>query len=162
MKIDLNLLRADVKTRTLSRAASPIGRVKTGATEVIRENLAELLQMRADGASWPELAAGLAAQGVIQGDNEPLTGRRLTALINNIKVRSAKLALKANRATSVSTSKNDSSATRVKKTPSKGGQVMLAPEMRESASPLPPSSDVDEQELRLAELARHAHLLTRR
>ena len=44
-----------------------------------------------DGASWNEIAAGLAAQGVTQGGGQPLTGRRLTALMHNIRVRTEKL-----------------------------------------------------------------------
>ena len=41
---------------------------------------------REDGATWTEIAAGLAAQGVTQGDGQPITGRRLTALMHNIRV----------------------------------------------------------------------------
>ncbi len=41
---------------------------------------------REDGATWTEIVAGLAAQGVTQGDGQPITGRRLTALMHNIRV----------------------------------------------------------------------------
>lgn len=162
MKIDLNRLRTDVKTRTLSRAVSPIGRVKTGATEVIRANLVELLKMRDEGASWPELAAGLAAQGLTQGDNEPLTGRRLTALINNIKVRDAKLAKTADRRAATTFAVETPSASRNRPAPPKRGRVTLSPDMHASAPIESHLSLVDEQELRVAELERHAHLLKRK
>jgi hypothetical protein len=53
---------------------------KTGATEIVRKHFAELQRMHyQDGASWIEIAAGLAKQGVTQGDGKPITGRRLTA-----------------------------------------------------------------------------------
>src|ERR1700722_6059126 len=92
MKIDLKRLQSDVKRLKASRINSPIGKVKTGATEVIRRHFDELERMRhEEGASWTEIAAGLAAQGVTQGDGQPLSGRRLTALMHNIRVRAEKL-----------------------------------------------------------------------
>lgn len=54
---------------------------------MIRKNIRQLERMREeDGATWTEIAAGLAAQGVTQGDGKPITGRRLTALMHNIRV----------------------------------------------------------------------------
>src|ERR1700738_2350130 len=92
MKIDLKRLQSDVKRLKADRVDSPIGRVKTGATEIIRRHFGELERMHhEDGASWTEIAAGLAAQDVTQGDGQPLTGRRLTALMHNIRVRAEKL-----------------------------------------------------------------------
>lgn len=87
MNIDLEDLRNFVKQLKADRQESPIGRVKSGATEVIRKNLRQLERMHdEDGATWTEIAAGLAAQGVTQGDGKPITGRRLTALMHNIRV----------------------------------------------------------------------------
>jgi hypothetical protein len=87
MDIDLEHLRDFVKQLKADRQGSPIGRVKSGATEIIRKNLRQLERMhKEDGATWTEIAAGLAAQGVTQGDGEPITGRRLTALMHNIRV----------------------------------------------------------------------------
>ncbi|MES2029319.1 MAG: hypothetical protein V4477_09105 [Pseudomonadota bacterium] len=87
MDIDLKSLRDYVKLLKAERQDSPIGKIKSGATEIIRKNLRELERMhREDGATWTEIAAGLAAQGVTQGDGQPITGRRLTALMHNIRV----------------------------------------------------------------------------
>lgn len=92
MNIDLKRLRGDVKRLKADRVASPIGKVKTGATEIIRSNFDELERLhREDGATWTEIASGLAAQGVTQGKGQPLTGRRLTALMHNIRTRAEKL-----------------------------------------------------------------------
>lgn len=91
MGIDLERLRTDVKKLKADRQDSPIGKTKSGATQVIRSNLAELERMyREDGATWTEIAAGLAAQGVTQGDGQPITGRRLTALMHNIRRQASK------------------------------------------------------------------------
>lgn len=92
MSIDLERLRDYVKSLKAERQDSPIGKVKSGATEIIRKNRQELERMhREDGATWTEIAAGLAAQGVTQGDGEPITGRRLTALMHNIRVQEERL-----------------------------------------------------------------------
>jgi|SRR3954470_1555441 hypothetical protein len=91
MDIDLERLRNYVKQLKADRQDSPIGKTKSGATQVIRNNLEELERMyREDGVTWTEIAAGLAAQGVTQGDSQPITGRRLTALMHNIKVQEEK------------------------------------------------------------------------
>ena len=42
MKIDLRRLRSDVKRLKADRVDSPIGKIKTGATEIIRSNFDEL------------------------------------------------------------------------------------------------------------------------
>jgi hypothetical protein len=92
MNIDLKQLRSHVGQLKAARQSSPIGKVKSGATEVIRNNLDELERMyREDGVTWTEIAAGLAVQGVTQGDGQPITGKRLTALIHNIKVQKEKV-----------------------------------------------------------------------
>lgn len=103
MSIDLERLRDYVKSLKAERQDSPIGKVKSGATEIIRKNRQELERMhREDGATWTEIAAGLAAQGVTQGDGEPITGRRLTALMHNIRVQEERLRNKQKSASSPS------------------------------------------------------------
>jgi hypothetical protein len=92
MNIDVKKLRDYVRQIRTDRQDSPIGKIKSGATQVIRQNLVELERMyREHGATWSEIAAGLAAQGVTQGDGQPITGKRLTALIHNIKVQQEKV-----------------------------------------------------------------------
>jgi len=159
MQIDLKRLRSDVKRLKASRVDSPIGKVKTGATEVIRRHFDELERMhQEDGASWTEIAAGLAAQGVTQGDRHPLTGRRLTALMHNIRARAEKLKSKA--------AQRRPSEIFPKTAQRPGGQskktVSLAPEMSRLRSEKLPDQAISEEEIRGAELSKHAHLLRKR
>jgi hypothetical protein len=99
MDIDLERLRNFVKKLKADRQDSPIGKTKSGATQIIRNNLEELERMyREDGVTWTEIAAGLAAQGVTQGDGQPITGRRLTALMHNIRVQEGKSQARERRA----------------------------------------------------------------
>ncbi|WP_061022096.1 hypothetical protein [Bradyrhizobium sp. CCH5-F6] len=159
MDIDLKRLRGDMKRLKAARVASPIGKIKTGATEVIRSNFDELERLhREDGATWTEIASGLAAQGVTQGEGQPITGRRLTALMHNIRTRAEKLKGKA------------TVQDRVKGLPErlqKHGRanrktVSLSPEMGRPIGDSLPSQTISEDEIRRAELAKHAHLLGKR
>ena len=52
MKIDFKRLRREVERRKSARSTSSRGRIKTGATAVIREHLPDLERMHADGAIW--------------------------------------------------------------------------------------------------------------
>ncbi|MEG9528992.1 MAG: hypothetical protein MIL41_25020, partial [Hyphomicrobiales bacterium] len=52
---------------------------------VVRENLEELRALHDAGHTWVDIAAGLASQGVTQGSGQPLTGKRLTALIASVE-----------------------------------------------------------------------------
>jgi hypothetical protein len=160
MSIDLKRLRADVKQLKARRTASPIGKIKTGATEVIRANFEEIERLhREDGASWTEIASGLAAQGVTQGEGHPLTGRRLTALMHNIRTRAEKLKSKAvvRDRTRIQPGRLQKDGGAIKKT------VSLSPEMN---GPVVggnlPDGIVSEDEIRRTELAKHAHLLRKR
>lgn len=159
MKIDLKRLRSDVKRLKADRVDSPIGKIKTGATEVIRRHFDELERMHhEDGASWTEIAAGLAAQGVTQGDGRPLTGRRLTALMHNIRVRAEKLRSKG----SVRTP-GEHLPTPIQKLAGRSRKtVSLAPEMSRPRSEKLPDPAISEEEIRRAELSKHAHLLRKR
>ncbi|MET4844091.1 hypothetical protein [Bradyrhizobium japonicum] len=154
MNIDLKRLRTHVKRLKASRVASPIGKVKTGATEIIRNNFDELERLhREEGASWTEIASGLAAQGVTQGEGQPLTGRRLTALMHNIRTRAEKLKSKGgarNRTMIVSK--------RLQNVPT-GKRVSLSPEMNRPAAGNNLPDTISEDEIRRSELAKHAHLL---
>ncbi|PZR82064.1 MAG: hypothetical protein DI537_37270 [Stutzerimonas stutzeri] len=51
----------------------------------VRENLAQLEALHAAGASWVDIAASLASQGVHHGSGAALTGRQLTALIASVR-----------------------------------------------------------------------------
>lgn len=159
MAIDLKRLRTDVTRHKAARSASPIGQIKTGATDIIRQNLRELERMhREDGALWTEIAAGLAAQGVTQGKGHPITGRRLNKLISNIKAQATKM---KNKEPAHSLHKLVRGSVRkpswsVKKT------VMLAPEMKRQQRKVIDDRVVSEEEIRLAELRKHAHLLKKR
>jgi hypothetical protein len=159
MKIDLKRLRSDVKRQKANRVDSPIGKRRTGATEIIREHFDDLERMHfEEGASWNEIAAGLAAQGVTQGNGEPLTGRRLTALMHNIRVRRAKLKTKGTVRQPGSQPPNPTQrrGARSSKT------VSLSPEMSRPKSHRPPDQVISEEELRRDALSKHAHLLRKR
>jgi hypothetical protein len=157
MKIDLKRLRSDVNRLKAGRVDSPIGKIKTGATEIIRRHFDELERMHhEDGAAWNEIAAGLAAQGVAQGDGQPLTGRRLTALMHNIRVRAEKLENKGAARAPHERPRNPSQKLRE---PSRK-MVSLAPEM--SRPRIEPDEMISEEEIRRVELSKHAHLLRKR
>ena len=47
----------------------------------VRENLGAINALRANGATWPEIAAALAAQGVVRRNGQPITADRLTAFL---------------------------------------------------------------------------------
>jgi hypothetical protein len=159
MKIDLKRLRSDVQRLKADRVDSPIGKRRTGATEIIREHFDELERMHyEDGASWNEIAAGLAAQGVTQGKGEAITGRRLTALMHNIRVRRAKLKTKRPFRQPGNQPPNP--------TQRPGGRsskaVSLSPEMSRPKSHRQPDEVISEDELRRDALAKHAHLIRKR
>lgn len=159
MNVDLKRLRGDVKQLKARRVASPIGKIKTGATEIIRNNFDELERLhREDGASWTEIASGLAAQGVTQGDGQPLTGRRLTALMHNIRTRAEKLKSKAivQDRIRIPPDRLQKDGRTAKKT------VSLSPEMDRPLGGNSPDETISEDEIRRTELAKHAHLLAKR
>src|SRR6185503_7219393 len=56
----------------------------TGAMQIVRDHLGAIRELRQQGATWDQIAAGFANQGVHQRSGEPLTGKRLTALIDSI------------------------------------------------------------------------------
>ena len=159
MRIDLKRLRHDLKRLKANRAASPIGRVKSGATAVIRNNLAELERMkREDGALWTEIAAGLATQGVTEGDGRPISGRRLNKLISNIKNQVEKKKRK-----DIARGQSASVPDPIRKLDQPGKRtVRLAPEMKRQRDKATADRVVAEDEIRLTELQKHAHLLKKR
>ena len=150
-KLDLKRLRADVKRIEDNRPADrgPGGRRITGSMAIVRENLPALLEMRAKGGRWVDIAAGLALQGVTQGaGNEPITGKRLTALIASIRKQEARKAEKqAQRAQRRDVGK-----------PFEGGassrsKLRLAPELTRRQAPAQTDSAAAEEAIRRSGLA---------
>ena len=92
MALDPRRLRQDVDARRTDRpaAAGSGGRQRTGAMAVVRDHLADIETLRAEGARWGDIAAAMAAQGVTQGEGKPITERRLTALIASVRKQDAK------------------------------------------------------------------------
>lgn len=95
MAVDLKRLRRDLgrlqDERPVGRA--PGGRRLTGAMASVRALLPMLEQLRAEGFTWPEIAAALAAQGVVQtrgGSLVPITGRRVSALVASVRRQEAR------------------------------------------------------------------------
>jgi hypothetical protein len=88
MSIDSKRLTKDCANAQAAMAANGLARRRTGATAVIEPVLPLIQELRARKQSWAAIAAALAKQGVVQGnDREPITGRRLTALICAINKR---------------------------------------------------------------------------
>jgi hypothetical protein len=85
-RINLSKLAADVGREQGKRIPRPASQ----AMAIIRENLAAIETLRAGGATWTVIAAGFAAQGVSHRDGQPLTGKRLTALIDSIRRQDAR------------------------------------------------------------------------
>ena len=80
--IDSKRLTKDCATAQAALAANGLARRRTGATAVIEPLLPIIRELRARKHSWAAIATALAKQGVVQGINrEPITARRLTALI---------------------------------------------------------------------------------
>jgi len=163
-KLDLKRLSRDVDTLRTSRplGVGPGGRRLTGAMAVVRDNLAALEALHAAGASWVDIAAGLAAQGVTQGQGEPLTGKRLTALIASVRRQAARhAATEARRRARPDLPRFPVSANRQVPPPDPAPTPAsrLAPELQ--ARPVPPPSDdapLSEAEIRQHQAERHSHL----
>lgn len=85
--LDLPRLRRDLARRRAQRPETP-GRRVHGSMAIVRQHLEAFEQMHRDGVSWVDLAAALAAQGVMQGAGpatRPITARRLTALVASVR-----------------------------------------------------------------------------
>jgi hypothetical protein len=88
MSIDSKRLTKDCANAQSAMAANGLARRRTGATAVIEPLLPIIRELRALNHSWAAIATALAKQDVVQGnDREPITGRRLTALICAINKR---------------------------------------------------------------------------
>jgi hypothetical protein len=88
MAIDSKRLKKDSADAQEAMAANDHARRRTGATALIEPVLPKIHELRAQKHSWATIAEALAKQGVVQGnDREPITGRRLTALICAINKR---------------------------------------------------------------------------
>ncbi len=104
MPLDPDKLRQDVEVLSAERdqSSGSRGRPRSGAMSAIRQHLTAITALRDDGATWPDIAAALATQGIVQGDGTPLTGRHLTALIASIRRQDAgRAAARARRAVRV-------------------------------------------------------------
>ena len=86
MPLDLKRLRRDVDAKRLSDTAERDPRKKpSGAMAAVRAHLADIERLKDEGATWVAIAAALARQGVVLRDGRPITGRRLTGLIDSIR-----------------------------------------------------------------------------
>lgn len=96
MTLDLKRLSNDGSRLKTKRSKSRSGRETTGTTKAIRMALPTIYKLRKDGVQWSDIAAALAAQGIVQGkDRIPLTTNRLTALVRQIEQQNEKRAAKA-------------------------------------------------------------------
>jgi len=158
MKLDLKRLHADARRLKAVRVGSPIGRPKTGATDVIRQQYSEIMRMHdEDGCRWTEIANALAAQGVTQGRGAPLTGRRLTALMRNIALQ------KENEGKRIASRmrRSDLAPQQSEHGDDQKPKLKLAPELTNGGKPLRQTL-ISEEDLRRNEFERHAHLIKRK
>lgn len=149
-KLDLKRLAEDVDTLRRSRPAGlgPGGRRLTGSMAIVRDNLDALEALKAGGSSWVDIAAGLAAQGVTQGEGDPITGKRLTALISSVKREVAKEAAKQEAAQARRARRPD--LRQAPATPSR--RLRLASDLTSKPLTPPESSAASEQAIRQAQL----------
>lgn len=84
--IDSNKLAAHVAREQAKRTP----RIGSKAMAIIRDNMMTIEVLRGQGHTWDAIAAGFAAQGVAHRDGHPLTGKRLTSLIDSIRRQDAK------------------------------------------------------------------------
>ena len=85
MQIDSKRLTKDCAKVQAVLAESGHAHCGTGATAIIEPVLPLIRELRARKHSWAAIAAALAQQGVVQGlARQPITARRLTALISAI------------------------------------------------------------------------------
>lgn len=159
-KLDLKRLVKDVDALRKSRPADlgPGGRRLTGAMAIVRDNREALEALHAAGTSWVDIAAGLSAQGLMQGEGDPLTGKRLTALIASVKRQAAKRA----EAEARRKARPDLPRPSVPRPPGlspRAATSRLAPELQPRSSP-PPGDDapLSEAEIRRMQAERHSHL----
>jgi hypothetical protein len=150
LKIDLKRLKADVDRIQRDRPANvgPGGRRLTGSMAVVRENLMALEAMKAS-RSWVTIASGLAAQGVTQGDGQPITAKRLTALIASVKRQDALKAAKQAKREQRQDAPMPTSLAGPPRPPSR-----LAPELTRLARHVTDESPATEEDLRRSDLAK--------
>lgn len=88
MQINAKRLTKDCSHAQSALAVSGREHRRTGATAIIEPVLPLICDLRKQKHSWSAIAAALARQGVVQGsDRQPITARRLTALISAIDKR---------------------------------------------------------------------------
>ena len=117
MSLDLERLRRDIAALGIARSAQQQG--TSGAMGVVRAHLADIERLKDEGATWVDIAEALAEQGVRRRDGGPITGRRLTGLIDSIRRQDAK--------------RQKATARRVSR-----GDLVPAPSARSRPAPQPP------------------------
>lgn len=92
MPLDPKRLARDAKRAQAQRPDSSIGRETTGVTRAVRAGLPVIRQLRAAGVTWAAIAEALSAQGVTQGEGQPLTATRLTAIVTQVEAQERRTA----------------------------------------------------------------------
>ena len=88
MRIDAKRLTKDCARAHAALAANGNASCRTGATAIIEPVLPQIRELRKQKHSWGAIAVALGRQGVVQGvDRNPISARRLTALIAAIEKR---------------------------------------------------------------------------
>lgn len=92
MPLDPKRLTRDAKRAQAQRPDSSIGRETTGVTRAVRAGLPVIRQLRAAGVTWAAIAEAMSAQGVTQGEGQPLTATRLTAIVTQVEAQERRTA----------------------------------------------------------------------
>ena len=158
MTIDLKRLRRDLGRLQGERPAgrAPGGRRLTGAMAIIRTLLPALEQLRTEGFTWPEIAAALAAQGVVQARGDtlvPITGRRVSALAASVRRQQDRQRPNAERRTR-RVDLCSPPVTAPDMAPAEPRRLRLSTELAAGGGPAPPASlnPISEEALRRAAL----------
>jgi hypothetical protein len=158
--LDLKLLKEAVANRKAHRPpeAGPGGRRLTGSKQIVRDNFVRLTKMQKDGATWVDIAEGLAAQGVTQGNNEPITAKRLTALISAVKKERAKKLVIAEVRASRPDLRVDVGGAKATAAINRGQErLSLSPELTKTPSSIGPDHRTEE-DIRRANFEKHSAL----
>lgn len=129
---------------------------------VVRENLDLFDRMRVEdpALTWADIAVSLGKQGVLQRDGQPITAKRLAALISTIRKQRVSKAQAADRRAT----RDDvaSGGQRVARSGARERRLTLAPELSQAAAKPAQADEQGEEMIRAERYAQHDKLFKRK
>ena len=129
---------------------------------VVRENLDLFDRMRVEdpALTWADIAVSLGKQGVLQRDGQPITAKRLAALISTIRKQRVSKAQAADRRAT----RDDvaSGRHRVARSGARERRLTLAPELSQAAAKPAQADEQGEEMIRAERYAQHDKLFKRK